>query len=121
MLKNIRDYWALNKPGKRRKVDAPDHLNYKDGEYVMFLALRGRFLEPRAKRLVWADGKVIKFEFRRFLHGDKYNEDDALENFVGSCIRVRVGKVAFQLKQMKGAFREEFFEQYNKRVFKGVM
>lgn len=120
MLKRIYDYWAANKPGKRSKVDAAEHLNYKDGEYVMFLALRGRFLEPRAKRLVWVDGKVIKFGFRRFLYGDEYNEDEALENFVGSGIRLRVDGVSIQPKQMKGSFGREFFRLYNGGAFGGA-
>lgn len=120
MLKRIHDYWAANNPRKWSKVDAAEHLNYKDGKYVMFEALHGRFLGPRAKRLVWVEGKVIKFNFKRFLYGDnnRYNEDEALENFVGGGIRLRVGGVDIQLRQMKGSFSKEFFKLYNEGAFR---
>ena len=128
MLKRIHDYWAMNKPRKWMKADADEHLNYKNGKYVMFLALPRPYMRARSKRLVWVDGKVIQFEFRRFLHspsqyGNGYENakgGEALENFVGSGIRLRVGGIDIQARQMKGSFREEFFKLYNGGAFGGA-
>ena len=95
----------------------------------MFRAERGPYGGARTKRLIWVDGKVIKFDFRRFVqpptfyvHGIKwgFNENEALENFVGSSIRLRVGRTEMQAKQMKGSFRKEFFKYYNAGALKGV-
>ena len=128
MLKRIHDYWSANKPRKWMKADAAEHLNYKHGRYIMFLALPGPYGGARSKRLVWVDGKVIKFEFKRFLHSpaaygngmDLAHGGQALENFVGSGIRLRVGGVDIQARQMKGSFREEFFKLYNGGAFGGA-
>ena len=130
MLQRIHDYWSANKPFKWRKADADEHLNYKDGKYIMFQALPGPYGVVRSKRLVWVDGKVIKFEFRRFLRtaysglyknlSGRFTENEALENFVGSRIRLRVGGISIQPRQMKGSFREEFFRQYNGGAFGGA-
>jgi hypothetical protein len=128
MLKRIHDYWSANKPIKWKKADADEHVNYKDGQYVMFLVLPRKYMKARSKSLVWVDGKVIKFEFRRFLHapsgyGNGYDlakGGEALENFVGSGIRLRVGGVEIQARQMKGSFREEFFKLYDGGAFGGA-
>ena len=130
MLQSVRDYWSANKPLKWRKADAIDHLNYKDGQYIMFQALPGPYGFVRSKRLVWVDGKVIKFEFRRFLRtafsgvfknlSGRYTENEALENFVGSVIRLRVGSVSIQPRQMKGSFRPEFLKLYDAGAFRGA-
>jgi len=75
MLRRVHAYWSANKPGHKKKVDAEEHLNYKDGEYMMFRELRGEISpKTRAKRLVWVDGKFIKFQFKRFNLGDTYND-----------------------------------------------
>jgi hypothetical protein len=42
-----------------------------------------------------------------------YSGYEALEFFVGSGIRLRVGGVDIQARQMKGSFREEFLKLYN--------
>jgi hypothetical protein len=129
MLERIHDYWSANKPIKWKKADADEHLNYKDGKYIMFRALPGPHSRARSKRLVWVDGKVIKFEFKRFLPNpasyinrieQAYRKDEALENFVGSRIRIRVGGVDIQARQMKGSFRKEFFKLYDGRAFGGA-
>lgn len=130
MLKKIYDYWRANTPGKGKKLDVDEHLNYRDGEYLMFQALRSESnRDPRAKRLVWIDGKFIKFNFKRFTEKDAYNsagfslfnEDEALENFVGTIVSLRSGAVIIQPKQMKGSFREEFFRQYERGAFRRVV
>ena len=130
MLQSVHDYWSANKPFKWRKADAIEHLNYKDGQYIMFQALPGPYGFLQSKRLVWVDGKVIKFEFKGFLRtasegiyknlSGRSTENEALENFVGSGIRLRVGRVSIQPRQMKGSYRAEFFKLYNSGAFRGA-
>jgi hypothetical protein len=130
MLQSVHDYWSDNKPFKWKKADALEHLNYKDGKYIMFQALPGPYGLVRSKRLVWVDGKVIKFEFKRFLRtassglyknlSGRFTENEALENFVGSVIRLRVGGVSIQPRQMKGSFRAEFLKLYDGGAFGGA-
>ncbi len=130
MLRSVREFWSANKPFKLRKADAIEHLNYKDGRYIMFQALPGPYRLMRSKRLVWVDGKVIKFEFRRFLRtayeglyknlSGRLTENEALENFAGSVIRLRVGGVSIQPRQMKGSFRGEFLKLYEEGKFAGA-
>jgi hypothetical protein len=129
MLQSIHDYWSANKPVRWKKADADEHVNYRDGRYIMFQALRGPYGGGRVKRLVWVDGKVVKFEFRRFLRETPYyaggfirgySELEALEAFAGSNIRLRVDGVEIRAQQMKGSFREEFFKLYNGGAFRGA-
>ena len=130
MLQSVHDYWSTNKPFKLKKADAMEHLNYKDGQYIMFQALPGPYGLVRSKGLVWVDGKVIRFEFKRFLRtayeglyknlSGRFTEIEALENFVGTGIRLRVGGVDIQPRQMKGSFRAEFFKLYNGGTFAGA-
>ncbi|MDQ1592609.1 MAG: hypothetical protein QOG71_3236 [Pyrinomonadaceae bacterium] len=126
MLQRIYDFWTANKPGKGKKVDAEEHLNYKDGEYIMFQSTRGQET-PRthAKRLVWVDGKFIKFRFVEFDLGPTYNDvanikldaDEGLESFVGMGTYLRPRAIRIQPKLMKGAFRDEFFRLYLSGAF----
>ena len=130
MLQGVHDYWSVNKPFKLRKADTSEHLNYKDGKYIMFQAPLGPYGLVRSKTLVWVDGKVIRFEFKRFLRtayeglyknlSGPFTANEALENFVGSVVRFRVGGVSIQLRQMKGSFRAEFFKLYNGGSFGGA-
>ncbi|HEX8459317.1 MAG TPA: hypothetical protein VF656_18640 [Pyrinomonadaceae bacterium] len=126
MLRKIYDYWTANRPGKGKTVEADEHLNYKDGEYIMFQTLRGQnSRDTRAKRLIWADGKFYKFRFGKFDLGATYNDivkinlnaDEALDNFVTLRKYVRPRAVKIQPKLMKGAFREEFFRLYESGAF----
>lgn len=128
MLRYVHDFWAMTEASSWKKVETTEHLNYKDGEYIMFQELRGRtYPYTRAKRLVWLDGKFIKFEFRRFKDGGTYtdayvskialNKDEALESFVGMGINVRAGGVEIQPRRMKGSFRKEFLRLYQSGAF----
>ncbi len=126
MLQRIHAYWSAHKPKAGKKVDAEEHLNYKDGEYMMFQVLRGeRWLKTRAQRLVWVDGKFIKFQFKRFTLGDTYSDvvdipldkDEGLESFFGMGTYVRPRALKIQPQRMKGAFRAEFFRLYESGAF----
>jgi hypothetical protein len=129
MLRHVHDFWSATEVRSWKKAaEATEHLNYKDGEYILFQELRGAtYPHTRAKRLVWVDGKFIKFEFKRFKGGGTYadsyvskiplNRDEALENFVGMGIEVRPRAVKIQPRRMRGSFREQFFRLYRSRAF----
>lgn len=132
MLRKVYEFWALNEVGSRKKAETAEHLNYKDGEYIMFQALygpgSGRW-GPRAKRLVWVGGKFYKFVFKQFTRDEtfwdygtfSFNTDEALEGFVGTGTYFTTsGNVRIQPRQMKGSFRKEFFRLYNQGAFNRV-
>jgi hypothetical protein len=130
LLNGVHGFWTVNKPGglgKLRPVQTQEHLTYKDGKYLLFRILDRpvHHLAPFARRVVWADGKVVWFRFKRFVSGGRatpqvpHNPDAAVDDFVESHFSVRSGDVKLYVKTMRGSFRNEFFKQYAKGTFGG--
>jgi hypothetical protein len=127
MLRRIYWYWLSNKPSRWRPVDFDEHLTYKDGKYLMFLAAYDRIRWGRVRTLVWVDGKVVRFRFKRFLNMGKGfwartppNPGEALDDFVART-GVRSGGVKLHLRWMGASFRKEFLKQYEKGAFGGSL
>jgi hypothetical protein len=132
MLKGVHLFWTVTQPGwlsRMRPVQTAEHLTYKDGRYLLFRVLNRpvHHLVPFARRVVWADGKVVWFRFKRFVTGQRstpevpFNPDAAVDDFVGSHFSVLSGSVKLYVREMKGSFRKEFFKQYEKGTFKGAV
>jgi hypothetical protein len=125
MLRRIYWYWLSNKPFRWRQVNVDEHLTYKDGRYLMFLAGSDRSGWARVRTLLWVDGKVVKFRFKEFKNMGKGfwarlqpSPDEALNDFVGR-IGVRTGGVKLHTRLMGGSFRKEFLKQHANGTFKG--
>lgn len=130
MLKGVHGFWTANKPGwfsRSGRVEASEHLNYKAGRYLLFRVLNQpvHYLAPFARRVVWADGKVVWFRFKRFVPGGgsnprpPFDPDAAVDDFLGAHFSVLSGRVRLHALPMKGSFRKEFFRQYEKGTFRG--
>lgn len=118
MLRRVRDYWSAHKLGRGKKAQTDEHLNYQNGEYIMFQETAGGpDGRSRAKRLVWVGGKFVKFNFRRFalrqtiddIAQSPLDRDEGLDDFVSRKLYVRPRAARIRPERMKGAFREEFF------------
>jgi hypothetical protein len=126
MLRRVHSYWTANKPGRGKKAETDEHLNYVGGEYVMFQETPGDTdARRRAKRLVWVDGKFFKFNLRRFTPRETIDDiaqsplskDEGLEYFVSKKLYVRPRAARIRPERMRGAFREEFFRLYGAGAF----
>lgn len=130
MLSGVHQFWSVTEPGwlgKRQPVQTSEHLNLKDGQYLLYRIINQpvHHLAPFARRFVWADGKVVWFRFKRFTNGNRstptvpFNPDAAIDDFVFSHFSILSGGVKLHVRPMQGSFRKEFLREYAKGTFRG--
>jgi len=127
MLRKIHERLS-DKPPRRRDAYAEEHLSHKGGEYLMFQAPLAAGLPGLGPRwVVWVDGKLFVFKFRKFLFQQgythmgvnvPYDKNEALENFVNMRVTLRSNGVKLPTRRMSGPARREFLRLYEKGVFR---